>query len=133
MQRAKASADSHILASDLPEEIRIAALPEPRRRLLDGLRMIAYRAEPLTAAPLAPHLGKPNEVRALVKALFQAHASLRPDPVAGTLTVQLLHMATQAQADAVAALCQELNRSRTLYPGTSLRLVYEIPPAKPPK
>ena len=103
-----------------------------RRCLLDTLRLICYRAETLTATLLAPHLGKPAEVRALVKALFHSDATLRPDPAAGTLTVQLLHMATQAQDDAVAALCRQLNRSATLYPGTSLRLVYEILPPQPP-
>ena len=47
--------------------------------------------------------------------------------------MQLLHLATQAQDDTVAALCQELNRSRAVYPGITLYLVYEIlPPAPPP-
>ena len=68
---------------------------------------------------LAPHPGKPEEVRALAKTLLQSHASLRPGPAAGTLTVQLPPMATQAQDDAVAPLCAELNRSATLSPGTS--------------
>ena len=132
LQRARKSTDSHILAGELPPEIRLAALPAARRCLLDTLRLICYRAETLTATLLAPHLGKPAEVRALVKALFLSDATLRPDPAAGTLTVQLLHMATQAQDDAVAALCRQLNRSATLYPGTSLRLVYEIlPPPSP--
>ena len=94
----------------------LAALPAARRCLLDTLRLICYRAETLTATLLAPHLGKPAEVRALVKALFHSDATLRPDPAAGTLTVQLLHMATQAQDDAVAALCRELNRSATPAP-----------------
>ena len=44
-----------------------------------------------------------------------------------------MHLATQAQDDTVAALCQELNRSRAVYPGTTLYLVYEILPAAPPK
>ena len=95
--------------------------------------MIASRAETPTSTLLAPHLGKPAAVRALVKALFRADANLRPDPAAGTLTVQLPHMATQAQDEAVAALCAALNRSRTVYPGTDLRLVYEILPDAPPR
>ena len=132
MQRARKSTDSHILAGELPHEIRLAALPAARRCLLDTLRLICYRAETLTATLLTPHLGKPAEVRALVKALFHSDATLRPDPTTGTLTVQLLHMATQAQDDAVAALCRQLNRSATLYPGISLRMVYEILPPQPP-
>ena len=48
--------------------------------LLDGLRMIACRAETAMASVLAPHLGKPAEVRALARALLQSDASLRPGP-----------------------------------------------------
>ena len=82
LQRARKSTDSHILAGELPHEIRLAALPAARRCLLDTLRLICYRAETLTATLLAPHLGKPAEVRALVKALFHSDATLRPDPAA---------------------------------------------------
>ncbi|MDE0625766.1 MAG: hypothetical protein OXH99_05155, partial [Bryobacterales bacterium] len=54
-----------------------------------------------------------------------------PDPSAGTLTVRLLHQAGRGHDLALAPLLEELNRTRTLYPGTSLRLVYEILPHDP--
>ncbi|MDE0627020.1 MAG: hypothetical protein OXH99_11530, partial [Bryobacterales bacterium] len=54
-----------------------------------------------------------------------------PDPSAGTLTVRLLHQARRGHDLALAPLLEELNRTRTLYPGTSLRLVYEILPDDP--
>ena len=81
--------------------------------------LVADGTETLTVSVLAPHPGKPEEVRALAKTLLQSHASLRPGPAAGTLTVQLPPMATQAQGEAVASLCAELNRSATLPPRTS--------------
>ena len=133
LERARSSAPSHVLAGELPEELRLRALPGARRGLLDGLRMIACRAETAMASVLAPHLGKPAEVRALVRAPLQSDASLRPDPAAGTLTVQLLHTACRAHDEAVAALLEQLNRTATIYPGTSLRLVYEILPGPAPK
>ena len=52
-----------------------------------------------------------------------------PDPAAGRLTVRLLHQASQGQDEALAPLLAELNQTRTLYPGTDLRLVYEILPS----
>ena len=61
----------------------------------------------------------------LRQALFQSDASLRPDPAARTPSVQLLPMVTHAPDHAVADLCEQLNRSATSYPSTSLRLVYE--------
>ena len=133
LERARSSTPSHVLAGELPEELRLRALPGARRGLLDGLRMIACRAETAMASVLAPHLGKPAEVRALARALLQSDASLRPDPAAGTLTVQLLHTACRAHDEAVAPLIEQLNRTKTIYPGTSQRLVYEILPGPAPE
>ena len=62
----------------------------------------------------------------LLRALFERPASLRPDPAAGTLVARLMPMATQARDEALARLVAELNRSETIYPGTDLRLVYEL-------
>ena len=133
LERARSSTPSHVLAGELPEELRLRALPGARRGLLDGLRMIACRAEIAMASVLAPHLGKPAEVRALARALLQSDASLRPGPAAGTLTVQQLHTACRAHDEAVAPLIEQLNRTATIYPGTSLRLVYEILPGPAPE
>ena len=100
--------------------------------LTDTLRLIAYRAETAMAAAVAPEPGNPDTVRSLLKALIQTDASLPPDPAAGTLTVRLLHQATRARDAALAPLLDELNQTRTVFPGTNLRLVYEILPAGPP-
>ena len=121
----------HVRAGELTAEQRLQALPEPLRALTDTLRMIAYRAETAMAAAVAPEPGNPDTARSLLKALFQTDASLLPDPAAGTLTVRLLHQATRARDAALAPLFDELNRTRTVFPGTNLRLVYEILPAEP--
>ena len=62
----------------------------------DGLRMIAYRAETLVAATVAPNLGQPATVCSFAKALLQADANTMPDPDAGVLRAQLLPLATTA-------------------------------------
>ena len=71
--------------------------PAPLRQLLPTLRMLAYRAETVMAAALAPAPDNPKTVRSLLKALFRSEASLLPDPAAGTLTVRLLHQASRTQ------------------------------------
>ena len=63
----------------------------------------------------------------LVKFRLRSPASLLPDPAAGTLTVRLLHQASRAHDAALAPLLAELNATRTVFPGTQLRLVYELP------
>ena len=63
-----------------------------------------------------------------VKALFRSDVSLLREPSADALTVRLMHQASRGQDFALAPLLEELNQIRTLYPGTHLRLVYEIFP-----
>ena len=132
LERARASTHSHVPAGELAAALRLETLPAPRRSFWDGLRMIAYRAETQLAATVAPQLGKPAAVRSFVKALFQCDANLRPHAAAGILRVQLLPLATQAQDEAAAALCAQLNACRAVYPGTNLRLEYQIMSASPP-
>lgn len=67
----------------------------------------------------------------LVKAMLSSEASIVPDPSTETLTVRLLHQARRGHDLALAPLLEEFNRTRTLYPGTNLRLVYEILPHDP--
>ena len=131
LERARAATDSHVPAGELDPALSLETLPEARRGLWDGLRMIAYRAETRIAVTVAPELGQPATVRSFVKALFQADANLLPDPAAGILRVQLLPLTTPAQDAAAAALCQQLNACRAVYPGTNLRLEYEILSASP--
>ena len=91
-----------------------------------SLRLLAYRAETAMTTAVAPALDNPDTARSLLKSLFQADASLHPDESAGTLTVRLLHQPTRAQDRALAPLLDELNRTRTVFPGTQLRLVYRM-------
>ena len=82
LERARRCAPLHVLAGELPPELRLRALPAARRGLQEGLRLIAYRAETALAAVLAPHLGKPAEVRALTRALLQS-AVCKGDDILG--------------------------------------------------
>ena len=125
LEHVRSHTPTHVRAGDLPAEARLRALPDARRYLLDGLRMIAYRAETSLAHALAPRMGKPAEVRSLLRQVFQTPASLLPDAAAGTLTVRLAHLSCRADDDAVAALMGSLNEHRTLFPNTALRLRYE--------
>ena len=115
---------------------RPQALPAPVRDLLATLRIFACRAETRMAGQPDPGLGSPETARSLLRALFERPASPRPDPAAGTLTVRLMPMATQARDEALARPVADLNRSETTCPGTDLPLVCELPvepePPAPP-
>jgi len=50
---------------------------------------------------------------------------LAPDLAAGTLTVRLHYLSPDAQDLAVSHLCDKLNETTTIFPGSNLRIVYE--------
>ena len=115
-----------VLAGSLQPEQRLEALSRPTRELLDTLRMIVYRAETALMPPVARALGQRSEsARSALKALFSTDASLAPDPTRGTLTVQFLRLADPAHDRALEPLFKQLNATRTIYPGTQLRLIYD--------
>jgi len=49
-----------------------------------------------------------------------------PDMEAKTLTIRLHPLANNSSDQAVRHLCEELNRTETVFPGTKLRLIYEL-------
>ena len=115
-----------VLAGALEPEQRLDALSRPTRALLDTLRMIVYRAETALMPPVATALGQRSEsARCALRALFRTDASLHPDAAGQTLTVKFLRLADPAHDRALEPLFQQLNETRTSYPGTQLRLVYD--------
>ena len=124
--RQRKALPTHLRADELEPEDRIETLPEGQRLLRDTLLMLVYRAETamLPSLQLGPHPAQ--DPRAVLKALFRSDACLLPDPAAGTLTVRLHHPTTWGRERKLQRLLADLNASRTRYPGTNLRLLYEF-------
>ena len=115
-----------VLAGSLDAEQRLDALARPTRELLDTLRMIVYRAETALMPSVAGALGQRGEsARCALRALFSTDASLHPNPARETLTVKFLRLADPAHDRALQPLFQQLNATRTIYPGTQFRLIYD--------
>ena len=70
----------HVLAGEVPQDLRYRALAKPMRYLMDTLGMLAYRAELELASQLAPHLSKPETAYEVMRhTLFASEASLVPN------------------------------------------------------
>ena len=117
----------HITVADLEEHEKLDALPAGEKLLLDCIRMIAYRAETRMMAAVAVAQGQKQRPRRPLSALFQADADIIPEPDAGILRVRILGTASNAGDAAFRGLLEELNQTRTTFPGTTLRMVYELP------
>lgn len=115
-----------VAIGDLPEADRFQRLLPERKHFLDTIKMIAYRAETAMASVVRERLARSDDARALLRNIFHNEADLAPNLAAKTLTVRLHHLGQNAHDVAARHLCAELNATETLFPGTDLRLVYEI-------
>ncbi|MCP4009849.1 MAG: hypothetical protein GY726_10090 [Proteobacteria bacterium] len=116
----------HIMVDELPEEDRFMQLSTAGKHLIDTIKMIAYRAETAMATILRQNMVHQDEARTLLEALFKTEADIIPDVKAGTLTVSLHHLANRCSDAAIEKLCEELNETQTIYPGTNLRLILKL-------
>ena len=133
LKQQRAHTLTHVRAGDLPEQDKLDALPVGGRLFLDLVRMIAYRAETRMMAPVITTQGKKPNARRLLRALLTSDANIIPVPAKGILRIQLLGLGSDACDRMLAPLVEELNATRTIYPGTDLRLVYELAGDPPPE
>ena len=116
----------HIPVKSLPEQDRFTRLRTERKHFVDTIKMIGYRAETCLASLLREHLARSDDARSLLRQIFNNEVDLLPDLIANTLTVRLHHLAQAAHDQAIAKLCSALNETQTIFPGTNLKLIYEI-------
>ena len=116
----------HIPVKDLPESDRFSRLLTERKHFIDTIKLIAYRAETSMALLLRDKLNREEDTRALLRQIYETEIDLVPDLQTNTLTVRLHHLTQAAHDGAVRHLCNELNATETLFPGTDLKLVYHL-------
>lgn len=116
----------HICVKDLPEEDRFEQLSTQSKHFIDTIKMIAYRSETAMANLLREEASQPDNVRSLLRGLYNSEADLIPDHDENTLTVQLHHQANRSFDQAIEKLCAELNATETIFPRTNLRMVFKL-------
>ena len=116
----------HIEVKDLPEQDRFQRLRSEKKHFIDTIKLIAYRAETALAELAREKIKRLDDARSLIRQLFRTEIDLFPDRLHKTLTVRLHPMSTQAHDEIVRHICQELTSTETVFPGTDLRLIYEI-------
>jgi predicted nucleic acid-binding Zn-ribbon protein len=116
----------HLPIAELPEAERFKQLSTQSKHLIDTIKMVAYRAETAMAQMARETMHRQDDARSLLRALYSTEADLLPDANAGTLTVRVHHQANPCADEVIRHFCNELNQTETIYPGTDLRLVYEL-------
>ena len=105
-----------------PDIVKLA--PE-RKHLTNLLKMVAYQAESDLLRLLAPHYRRAeDEGRTLIQSALCGPADIQPTDT--ELRVHLTPMSSPHRTRAIAALCEELNRTKTNFPRSRLCLFFSI-------
>jgi DNA-binding CsgD family transcriptional regulator len=124
--------------SALPKRVPVASVVvddvvqlAPERKLLTNIiKMVAYQAESDLVHLVAPHYKRAaDEGRTLIQSALASTGNLQV--TTEELRVTLAPLSSPHRSKAIAALCEELNRSAATFPGSRLRLRYAVDLGRP--
>jgi hypothetical protein len=116
----------HISFGELEEADKFQNLKKSGKQFIDTIKMIAYRAETAMVNILRHYMFKKDEARTLVRQIFTTDADIEPDEKQSILKIRIHNMTNPRNNRYVQKLCEALNESETIFPGTYLRLVYDL-------
>jgi hypothetical protein len=96
------------------------------REFLDAIKLISFRAENMLAQIIRERVFQTDKAVLMLRDLLSSPADLVPNLKRETLTVRLRPQTLDGRDVAFRHLCSDLNFTETVFPGTDLRLVYEI-------
>jgi transposase len=124
LEKRRAAVPRRVPVQAVIEEAVVKLAPE-RKHLTNLIKMVAYQAESDLLRLVAPHYRRAgDEGRTLLQAALASSADLEVTPT--ELRVTLAAQSSPHRTRAIAALCEELNQTETLFPGSRLRLSYAI-------
>jgi len=111
---------------DLSERA-VVRLATERKHLTDIIKMVAYQAESDLLALLRPHYARADqEGRTLLHELFATAGDIRV--CNRELRITLAPLSSPHRTHAAEALCQVLDQTATVFPGSSLRIRFSVRP-----
>jgi len=101
-----------------------------RKHLTDLFKMVAYQAESDLVRLIAPHYSRAeDEGRTLIQNALSARGDIEVTDT--ELRIAIEPLSSPHRTRALAALCEQLNETKTVFPGTRLRLHYSVQPEPP--
>ena len=116
----------HISWKELKMQDKFYKLKTGRKRLMDTIRMIAYRAETAMANLLQSKTVNSSDARSLLQDLFLTEADILPEPENKRIRIRVHNASTPAANRSIDKLLTELNLTAMEYPATDLKLYYEL-------
>lgn len=103
----------------------LVKLATERKHLTDIIKMVAYQAESDLVALLRPHYARVDqEGRTLLHELFATAGDIHVSD--SELTITLAPLSSPHRTHAAQALCEVLNKAATTFPGSRLRMRFNM-------
>ena len=118
--------DKRIDRKELNEKEKFYRLVPGRKRLMDTIRMIAYRAETAMAGLITGPTVDSPDARSLLQGLFLNEADILPDPENEKLNIRVHSASWPAANRTLAQLFDNLTQAEIKYPGTELTMTFEL-------
>jgi hypothetical protein len=127
LEKRRATVPRRVPVQQTTDEPIVKLAPE-RKHLTNLIKMVAYQAESALLRILASHYRRVNdEGRTLIQSALASAADI--EVTDQQLRVTLAPTSSAHRTRAIAALCDELNRTETIFPASRLRLTYAIRPS----
>jgi hypothetical protein len=127
------SLPARVPLADARKNQELVKLSTERKHLTNVLKMIAYQIESDLVELVRPHYKRvEDEGRTLIQSALQDTADI--EPTDDQLRITLAPLSSPHRSRVLETLCEMLNKTNTLFPGTQLRMRYSVaPPQLGPK
>jgi len=111
---------------DAKPESEILTTVNDRKQLMETIKIIGIRAETSMLNHITPYMSNPEEARSLMRSIYQSTADLKVDIQNKRLYVLLHHSNFAVVDNIIRKLCDTLNATQTIFPGSELALFYKL-------
>jgi transposase len=121
------SLPARVPLADARKDQKLVKLSTERKHLTNVLKMVAYQIESDLVELVRPYYRRvEDEGRTLIQSALQDAADI--EPTDDQLRITLAPLSSPHRSRVLEALCEMLNKTNTLFPGTQLRMRYSVAP-----
>ena len=124
------SLPARVPLADARKGQEVVKLSTERKHLTNVLKMVAYQMESDLVELIRPHYKRvEDEGRTFIQTALQDTADI--EPTDDQLRITLAPLSSPHRSRVLEALCEMLNKTNTLFPGTQLQMRYSVAPSHP--
>jgi hypothetical protein len=125
LETRRSSLPTRLPLAEARKALEVVKLSTERKHLTNILKMVAFQIESDLVEMIRPHYKRvEDEGRTLVQTIMQDAPDIAPTE--DELRITLAPLSSPHRSRVVESLCQALNRTGTMFPGTQFRMHYAV-------